>query len=400
MLLSLYIKNFTIVDDLNIDLSTGFTAITGETGAGKSIMIDALSLTLGARADSQLIREGQEQCDIHAIFDITTIREAKSWLQENELAQNDECQLRRTLHKDGRSRCTINDNPCTLQKTRELAALLVNIHGQHEHQNLLKREAHRTLIDNYAAHTKLRDTVSNLYHSWHEKQQLLQSILDKTTDKGRYELLRYQVQELDQLSLTLEELKQLEQDHKTQSNADQLSKDSHHALAFIDNTNTSALNQNQQALQLLQAHSALSPEIKSTCQLLEQANIQLQEARDELSHFVEHLVMDEEQLKHLESRLLMIDNIARKHRIKAKELPNLHQTLSDELALHEQSDSLVQELQTVIDKLAADYHTAAKLLTQSRQKAAKQLAKIITQSMQKLAIVDGKFNVASDVVNH
>ena len=223
MLLQLNIHNYAIVDHLDLELKPGMSVITGETGAGKSIMLDALSLSLGARADSGVVRPGADKADILASFDIRQIPEATAWLAERDLDDDGQCLLRRVITAEGRSRGYINSKPCTQADLRELGALLIDIHSQHEHQSLLKTDTHRRLLDEYAKVVPLSQEVSQLARQWQQKTTLLERLNSTSEEQqARIQLLSYQLEELDALSLGDNELEQLEQEQQTLSQAGQL----------------------------------------------------------------------------------------------------------------------------------------------------------------------------------
>src|SRR5579872_4109297 len=216
MLTHLSVDNFAIIEKCELEFHSGMTIITGETGAGKSIILDAIELILGARAESHLIRSGSKKCEITAIFDVTNYLYIQDWLTEKNLsAENSECFLRRTLSDDGRSRSYINNQPVPLQLLRELGSLLVNLHGQHEHQTLLNRETHRECVDAYGHHEKLVESIKKLYHQYRDTEnQLKQCHTQFGNKETRSEFLEYQLKELSGLNLTAASLNQLETEHK------------------------------------------------------------------------------------------------------------------------------------------------------------------------------------------
>jgi DNA repair protein RecN (Recombination protein N) len=234
MLTLLTIKNFTIIDNLKIEFQPGMTVLTGETGAGKSIIIDTLELVLGARTDNKIIRQNCERSEISAIFDLQNNPTAISWLEDHEFETNEECIIRRTITSDSRSRSTINGIPCPQQLTRELGSLLLNIHGQHEHQSLTKPTKQLELLDNFAKHKTLCNKVKQNYLSL-KAAQIKLTELKKLTENhdAQTELLNYQIQELDTLALAENELEELHQEHKQLSNAEQLLQNCNSALNII-----------------------------------------------------------------------------------------------------------------------------------------------------------------------
>ena len=221
MLKHLYIRNFAIIDELELDFKRGLTALTGETGAGKSILLGALNLVLGDRADNDSIKQGCEYAEIVAEFEIQKLADVSSWLVSQELNTEDECILRRRIAKDGRSRAYINSTPVNLQMIRELAEMLIDIHGQHEHQSIMKSAVQRQLLDDYASHSPLLETVSNLFVELKLVEDQLQRMQQTSNEQNdRLDLLRFQTQELDALALEEDEYKTLEQQHKRMANAE------------------------------------------------------------------------------------------------------------------------------------------------------------------------------------
>ena len=227
----LAIRNFTIVEQLDMEFEPGMTVLTGETGAGKSILLDALGLVLGDRADSGTVRGDSGRAEISATFDVAELPAVRNWLQERELDVGDECILRRTVSADGGSRGYVNGQPLPIQTLRELGEQLVDIHGQHAHQSLLKRDAQRQLLDAYAGHEMLLETVATYYRRWRKLQQDFEQLQRARTDReARLDLLRYQTGELDALALSVEELEELETEHTRLANASRLQEGKQRAL--------------------------------------------------------------------------------------------------------------------------------------------------------------------------
>lgn len=391
MLLELQIKNFAIVENLQLDFSPKLSVITGETGAGKSIMIDALSLALGARADSQSLRPGAERCDVTATFDIQHNDQAKQYLQENELDSGQDCILRRTINKEGRSRAYINGEAVTLQQCRELGELLVDIHGQHAQHALLKTDTQRHALDQFAKHESLLTQVKQAHQRWHQLQQELSSLQQAGQDKNYCELLRYQCQELDELDMQDNELKQLELEHKQLTAAESSIEQCQKSLQLISDDDQSAvLLLIPQAQQSLQALQQLHPGIKSAMELLNQAAIECEEARDELQAFLDKIEVNPERLHQVDQRLEKIYQCARKHHVKAAELPAMHQGLLQQLQNIDNSAERVQALQQAITQALTDYQTLAKKLSKKRVTAAKQLGQKVQAIIRQLGMPNGE----------
>lgn len=388
MLLQLNVHNYAIVDHLDLELKPGMSVITGETGAGKSIMLDALSLSLGARADSGVVRPGADKADILASFDIRQIPEATAWLAERDLDDDGQCLLRRVITAEGRSRGYINSKPCTQADLRELGALLIDIHSQHEHQSLLKTDTHRRLLDEYAKVVPLSQEVSQLARQWQQKTTLLERLNSTSEEQqARIQLLSYQLEELDALSLGDNELEQLEQEQQTLSQAGQLLE---HCRFIIDlcsegegNTVLSALSS---GLNRGRAFTQPPAALQQCNELLTSAQIQVEEAVGELNRFVDGFDANPERQQWVDERLDGIYSLARKHRVNPEELNSLHQQLLQELEGLQGEDGQLGNLAIELEQLAAEYTKKAASLTSKRAAAAKKLQKAVTERMQELGM--------------
>ncbi|MBT5004311.1 MAG: AAA family ATPase, partial [Porticoccaceae bacterium] len=232
MLLSINISNYTLVESLEIEFSKGTTAITGETGAGKSLVLDALGMALGDRADSGTIRHGKKRAEISATFDISSIKDAQQWMELQDFEIHESCILRRIYTSEGRSKGYINGQPCTMQQLQQLGDMVADIHSQHEHQSLLRKETHRKLVDEYASAGDLASQVGNHFRGWHKVEKNLSELMNRSDELlARKDLLSFQVNELQQLDLDPMTLKKLETEQQTLANAEQILQDSHSLLA-------------------------------------------------------------------------------------------------------------------------------------------------------------------------
>jgi DNA repair protein RecN (Recombination protein N) len=387
MLTHLQIKNFTIIDELKLDFHSGMTVLTGETGAGKSIIIDSLELALGERADSNIVRHGCSRCEITAIFDLKMVSSlAQEWLKNHELETTEECIIHRIINIDGRSRSTINGTLFPQQLVRELGSLLVNIHGQHEHQHLLQRSKQLVLLDNYANNNNLCEAVKELYNAWLKATAELNK-LENLDHKARLDLLTYQIEELNKLNLAANELEDLHQEYKQLANAEQISKTCDNVLTILDNHNFFEA-QNQ-----LSKIQEFAPQIESANKLLENALIQIDEAKHEIQHYANKIEINPERLQLVDERLNTIHNLARKHRIKPEELFIFHENLRHQLGELNHADTRLTELKQEIITITANYKKATEQLSDSRKQAAKQLAIEISKEMQKLNMTDGKLEI-------
>lgn len=395
MLLQLSVHNYAIVDHLDLELKPGMSTITGETGAGKSIMLDALSLTLGARADSGVVRPGADKADILSSFDISQIPEAGNWLKERDLDNDGQCLLRRVITAEGRSRGYINGTPCTQADLRQLGELLIDIHSQHEHQSLLKTDTHRRLLDEYANVVPLGNEINQIARQWQQKNGLLQRLSSNSEEQqARIQLLSYQLEELDALSLGDSELEELEQEQQTLSQAGHLLE---HCRFIIDlcseaedgavlSALTSGLNRGR-------AFSRPPAALLQCNELLTSAQIQIEEAIGELNRFIDSFDCDPERQQQVDERLDSIYSLARKHRVQPHELNDLHQQLLQELESVQGEDGQLATLAVEIEQLQTSYAKLATQLSNKRQSAAKKLQQAVSERMQGLGMPDGKFSI-------
>jgi len=395
MLKSLEIRNYAIVDQLTLEFDSGMTVLSGETGAGKSILLGALGLTLGNRADSQVVSPSAKRAEISASYQIEELTDVRSWLEEKELDSDDECIIRRTVSHDGRSRAYINSQPVPLQVVRELGEMLVELHGQHAHQSLLKKGAQRHLLDQFARHLPLTAEVASHYKQWQQTLEQLTEIENRQQERQALEeLLNFQIAELESLNLSDAELDELDSEHRRLSHANQLMQESHRALQQIESdeqgSTVSTLSTTASALQHLQQ---IDSELASVAELVDSATIQLQEAAGELRNYLERLEVDPQRLDEIEQRLAEIHQIARKHHIKPEELPSLLNKLHLQREQRGNSQEQIERLQQQLTIEQGHYRRAAKKLTLSRTRAAKKLSQAVTFNIQQLGMGEGIFEV-------
>ena len=390
MLTHLSIQNFTLVDHLDLDLKPGMTVITGETGSGKSIMLEALGQTLGDRADGQRVRLGAPRADISASFDTSKIRIANKWLKEHDLQQDEipsECLLRRVISSDGKSKAYINGQPVTLQQLRTLGEMLIDIHSQHEHQSLLLKDTHRRLLDEFANQAELARQVRQAFREWQSRLEHYLHLRDNAAEvSARFQLLNYQVQELDQLGLKSGEMEALEVEQRTLANAEDILRGSQQ-LAAICSDDEQGLSINlHRALHILRAMPEKTATLQEAEQLLTSAQIQVQEAQHEIEHHIDGFALDPERLAFVEERLSAIYDIARKHRITPEQLPELIAQLSSELAELQGGDARLDVLEQQVNEAERQYRQLAETLSAQRQKAGVKLAKQVNAQLQKLGM--------------
>ena len=396
MLTQLTINNFAIVRQLEIELAKGMSVITGETGAGKSIAIDALGLCLGQRIETSMVREGQERAEICATFFIEPTNPAYQWLQEQELQDPDnpsDCILRRVINADGRSKAFINSTPVSASQLKEIGQYLIHINGQHASQLLLKNDYQLQLVDSFAHHHDLLAQMREDYRAWKNLQTQVKNFQQKVAEnEAKKQLLQYQVEELDEFALRPNEYLELEEDQRRLSNSEQLTQLSQSALQLLSENETVSIDSMlYRATQYIDELSELDPRYASVQTMLNDALIQVQEATSEVQHLASHIEQDPILLQEIEKRLGQALQLARKHNVKPEELVEWHQKLKAELTalldFSESEERLILEEKAAFEKMQ---HTA-KQLHESRCQAAGKLAQQVTHSIKGLAMENAEF---------
>ncbi|WP_339413978.1 DNA repair protein RecN [Pseudomonas sp. EA_35y_Pfl2_R5] len=395
MLVHLSVHNYAIVEHLDLELDAGMSVISGETGAGKSIMLDALGLTLGDRADSGVVRPGADKADILASFDLHDIPEARAWLAERDLDNDGPCILRRVITAEGRSRGYINGAPSPLGDLKALGELLIDIHSQHEHQSLLKPDTHRRLLDEYAGSQELARQVQLAAQRWKQTKSELERISSIGDEqRARHQLLSYQLEELDNLALGEDELDNLEQEHKNLTNAESLLSACRLVIEQCsENDAGNVLSALTSSLNRLSAFQGQPGALSEATNLLASAQIQVEEAVGELNRFLDHFDADPERLRQMEERLDAIYTLARKHRIQPTELSVMQQQLFEELESLNADDQVAERLSDELAAFERHYQEKAAELSTLRNNAASQLASAVEQEMQTLGMPGGRFNI-------
>ena len=395
MLVHLSVHNYAIVEHLDLELKRGMSVISGETGAGKSIMLDALGLTLGDRADSSVVRIGADKADILASFDLDDIPDARTWLAERDMDNDGPCILRRVITAEGRSRGYINGTPCPQGDLKALGELLIDIHSQHEHQSLLKTDTHRRLLDEFSGSQELARQVQLAAQRWRQTRQTLERLSNSGDEqRARHQLLSYQLEELENLALGENELEQLEQEHRNLANAEQLLGACRQVMELCSESDAgNVLSALTSSLQRLTAFQNQPQALSEAVNLLASAQIQVEEAIGELNRFVDHFDADPERQQTLEERLDTIYTLARKHRVQPSELPSLHQQLLEELEGLNADDEAVERLGEELAAYARHYEEKASELSRMRQAAADQLASAVEVEIQRLGMPGGRFSV-------
>ncbi len=400
MLTHLYIRDFAIVTELSVEFGPGFTVLTGETGAGKSILVDALALALGDRAEAaQAIRAGCTRAEISAAFALEPGREAARWLEEKALAEaaSDECLLRRVIERDRPSRGFINGRPVPIQWLRELGERLVDIHGQHEHHSLLRRDVQRELLDAYAG---LEEAVARLrthHRAWQEAEARLEHLKREAAEReSRLDWLRHQVQELEALNLTgAEEIAKLEDEHRRLAHGAQLLEGVQAVAATLyDDDEHSLAAALARALAKLEGLARYDTALGEVAAILGEASIQVEEAAARLHHYLDGLELDPGRLEWIEGRIAALHDLARKHKVRAEELPEVLARLRTELGDIEDFDVNLAKLEKTLAAEREAYFALAREVSAKRREAAKQLSAAVSREMQELGMPGGRFEAA------
>jgi DNA repair protein RecN (Recombination protein N) len=398
MLTHLNIQNFTLVDRLDLDIKAGMTVITGETGAGKSIVLDALALTLGDRAEADRVRTGASRADITATFDTSAIPSAQEWLLNMDLQQPDnpqECLLRRLINNEGKSKSYINGQPVTLQQLRILGEMLIDIHSQHEHQSLLIKDTHRRLIDEFAGQADLAKQVRLAFREWQSRLEHFIHLRDNAADvSARFQLLSYQFNELEQLGLQPGEQAKLEAEQRSLANAEEILHGSQQLAAFCGDDEQGLSVNLHRALHILRNLPEKSTALQTAEELLTSAQIQVEEAQHEIDRHIDSFNLDPARLAVVEDRLSAIYDIARKHRIQPEELPAFIEKLSAELEQLQGGDGKLDQLAQQVAQAEKAYRQLAEQLSAKRSKAGTSLAKQVNEQLKLLAMTNANLSVS------
>jgi len=396
MLRSLQVRNFAIIDEVDVELGPGMTVLTGETGAGKSILVDALGLVLGERGGSGLVRDGTRRAEFSAEFDLSDQPEAREWLVEQALDLDDECVLRRVIGDDGRSRAFINGNAVSMQSLKSLGELILDIHGQHFHQSLSRPAVQRDLLDFHGGLLALRKETHAAFDRWQSLRQDLQDLQARQADRdSRLELLQFQVSELDALDLGPDELAELRIERDRLQNLGKLSQGVARVLEALydgdDATAQAILAGSSQSLAGLAAYDDTLEPVRA---LLDEASIQVSEAVERLRRYGESLEADPSRHEWVEDRLHAIQTLARKHRVEADNLGEVQSRLRDQLDelrnFEERSERLARDTNTAL----AEYRELAERLSAARRETAANFARDVTSAMSGLGMPGGRFEIS------
>lgn len=399
MLLHLAIRNFVIVDHLELDFSQGFGALTGETGAGKSILIDALALALGERADPGVLRAGADKAEIAATFDVSSLPIVQSWLAEQDLEAEGELILRRVVDSNGRSRAYINGSASTIQQLREVGEYLVDIHGQHAHQSLLRADAQRALLDDHGGLVELGREVAAAWKVWRQLEASLEAARAGSEAGARErEMLAWQVNELEQLAFSAQEWGELEAEQRRLAHAASLIEGAQYVLSTLADGEGASESQVAGVVDRLQEMAAVDPELEEAAAVLQSVQAELSEAISILRRYSDRVEQDPTRLAEVERRMDAVLGLARKHRVEPEALPELLEQWRTRLeSLQEAAD--IDALAARAAAAAAGYNDLATRLTQGRQQVAARLGAAVSEQMRDLALGSGRFEVGLIPVN-
>ncbi len=394
MLLHLTIRDFVIVDRLELDFASGFGALTGETGAGKSILIDALALALGERADAGVVRAGCDKAEVSACFSVSALPQVGEWLAANDFECDDELLLRRVVDAGGRSRAYINGSPATAQQLREVSDWLVDIHGQHAHQSLLRSDAQRVLLDTHAGLTAQVKAVGDAWRAWRECEQALRTASEGADAIRRErEQLAWQVEELAALAFGEDEWATLDAEHKRLSHAASLIDGAQYALAVLAEDEAACERQIDSVAMRLADLAEYDPALAEVAGVLASVQAELSDAVSTLRRYAGRVDLDPARLAEVERRMDAVMSLARKYRLTPAELPGLLKSAQARLAALEASEDLGR-LQQRLNQAEAAYRQLAGELSQDRQAMAAEMAEKVSAIMRQLALASGRFEVA------
>jgi len=395
MLLNLTIIDLAVVKSLDLDLEKGMSVLTGETGAGKSILLTALGLALGDRADSGYVRPECTRAEVNLEFDLSDAPDAQQWLKDNELNDEHHCLIRRIFNQDGRSKAYINNRPVTLQFLQELSEKLVEIHGQHAHLTLLNSDEQRRLLDAYAKNHNLLEQVNTCFKQWRLTNNELSSLVKASSDQSeREELIRYQIRELQQSDFVHNSYTTLLEEHSKLANLGEiLSKGQAQVDVLYENDQQSVSQLLSHSVNELNTIAQFAPELTEICTLLSDAQIQTEEAAIQLRRFLESQEADPQRLDILENQIGVIQNLSRKHHIVPDELPQLTEKLENELDSLTHCGERIETLKADTAQLLTKYHTLSKQLSEQRHQTAEKLQKQISDMIKELGMPQGEFLV-------
>ncbi len=394
--MNLKVRDFAIIDQIDIEFDSGMTVLTGETGAGKSILVDALGLVLGERGSAQLVRDGAKRAEFAAEFEVSALPGVRAWLEEQALDMDDECLLRRVINADGRSRAFINGNPVPLAQLKSVGELLLDIHGQHFHQSLGRRPVQRDLLDHFGGLLAERTNTESSFEAWKSLASELDELTAAEADRAsRLDLLAFQLQELESLGLTEDEVLELGAERQKLQHSGRLAEGANTALMNLfesDAANANSLVAD--SLRTLESLAEYDDALQPVIELLTGASIQVSEAAESLRRYGDSLEMDPARRDWVEERLDTIQTIARKHRVNAEELPSLVDNLRNEHDKLSHAEERGRELEQRVDEARTAFLERAEALSKSRGKTGSRFAAAVTDAMHGLGMPGGVFEIA------
>ena len=392
MLLTLSIQNLAVVKSLQLNLAKGMSVLTGETGAGKSILLTALGLALGERASTDYIRPHCQRAEVSLTFEISQLPRVLDWLKENQLDDDDQCLIRRTVTDDGRSKAYINDCSVSLQTLQKLTRQLVEIHGQHAYLTLLDSDEQRRLLDSYGQYSSLVATVKACYCDWRNAYQEWSALQQKRSEfEQRHALLRYQLDELQMLNLAQCDFTLLSERHQKLANVEQILQVGQRQVENLYENDQSLYRHLTQSIKALSSIQQFAPEIDSIINLMTEAQIQIEEGVNELRRFLDNQEVDPTQLQEIEEQIGLLQTLSRKHQVKPDALYTLQLQFEQEFAVLGQNDERMEELEQLVQHYQKAYQPLAAALSLQRQQSAQKLQEHISAMMKELGMPNGKF---------
>ncbi len=396
MLTHIQIRDFAIIDAVELELGAGLTVLTGETGAGKSILVDALLLSAGGRAGAEVVRHGSERAEVAATFSLQGNEAALAWLEEQAVEHEGECLLRRVVSSDGRSRAYVNGQAMSVQSLRQLGELLVDVHGQMEYQSLMRRAAQRALLDRHGAHEELLAQVASRYKEASalrtERDRMLAAAQDR---EARLELVNYHLSELNALALRDGEITELAAERQRLSQRGRLAGGAREIIGLLrEAEDINAEHAVARALGIARQLQEFDASLAPIARLIDESLIALREGVEAVERYESELDADPNRQEWVEQRLADIETLARKHRVEPEELTNTHAELERELASLTGMETSLQTIEAKLTEAAKHFRSACAKLSTARRKAAKELTERVTSLMQTLGMPGGKFEVS------
>lgn len=396
MLQEIQIQNLALIEKLNLQFHSGFTALTGETGAGKSILLDGLGLVLGERADSSLVRHGEQRAEVSATFEIDQLTQVQAWLLEHSLDDEDLCLLRRVVSADGRSKAYINGRPVPVSSLKSLGNLLLDIHGQHEHQSLLSSNNQLNLVDAYGHHQTQLEKTKKTYTHWQSLSRRFDELTaNQSEHQSRLELVEFQLKEFDQLDAQPGEFETLSVEQTTLAHANEIKHSSYLSYQALEEDQGASIMIHEAILKLEQL-AEFTPALNNQLKQLQSALIDIQEAANDIHHFSESVELDPARLELVDERLTQLYSTAKKHHLDPDALTEKHQQLIQEFESLNLDYGSLDELKAKIDQAWLDFVKQAEALSKERQASAKKLSATVTETMQTLGMEKGRFKIEID----